>query len=543
MGTDALSRRHILQRSAGAGGVLALGPLLTGVGTGATGTAEAAEPPGVTGATDVYGRIGVRPVINARGTFTILSGSLMLPEVREAIDAAARHYVHLDELADAVGERLGELTGAGFGLVSSGCAAGLTHATAACVAGGNPDLHVRLPDLTGFARTEAIIPKHSRNVYEAAVSAVGLKVVEVSDRAELEEALGPRTALIYVMAGPRVDESELDTRALARAAKPHGVPVLVDAAAEILTVPNVHLERGADLVAYSGGKCIRGPQTAGLLLGREDLVRAAWVHSAPHHGFARGFKVGKEEAVGMLTAVEMWLRRDHDAEYARWTSWLRSIARRVRAVEGVTTETVKPEGLSNRTPSLKVLWDGKKLGVSGKTVTDTLFEGPDGAPRIALNEAADEKTGRTGVLITPYMLQPGDEKTLARHLVALLKDPPPAPAEPRPPSVDVSGTWKLTIRYAAGSSHAHRLKLTQRGAEVTGSHTGEFVTREATGGVSGATLTLRSVLGEEHGDSLDFTFTGTVEDGAMSGDLSMGEYLTASWKARRQSASATQEDK
>ncbi|MFG3254734.1 aminotransferase class V-fold PLP-dependent enzyme [Streptomyces sp. NPDC048172] len=549
MGTDALSRRHILQRSAGAGGVLALGPLLAGLSTGATGAAEAAEPPGGTGGNDVYGRIGVRPVINARGTFTILSGSLMLPQVREAIDAAARHYVHLDELADAVGERLAALTGAEFGLVSSGCAAGLTHATAACVAGGNPDLHIRIPDLTGFDRTEVIIPRHSRNVYEAAVSAVGLKVVEVSGRAELERALGPRTALIYVMAGPRVDESELDTKVLARAAKPHGVPVLVDAAAEILTIPNVHLENGADLVAYSGGKCIRGPQSAGLLLGREDLVRAAWVHSAPHHGFARGFKVGKEEAVGMLAAVEMWVRRDHEAEYARWTSWLRSLARTVRAVEGVSTETVKPEGLSNRTPSLKILWDGKKLGVSGKTVMDTLFEGGEGgeggrgAPRIALNEAGDEKNGRTGVLVTPYMLQPGDTKTIGRHLVALLRDPPPPPEEPRPPTADVSGTWKLTIRYAAGSSRAHRLTLRQKGGEVTGSHTGEFVTREATGSVSGDTLTLRSVLGEEHGDSLDFTFTGTVEDGALSGDLSMGEYLTASWQARRQSASATQEDK
>ena len=227
----------------------------------------------------------MRPLINARGTFTIISGSTMLPEVRAAMDAAAKKYVHLDELAEAVGARLAALTGAEWGLVTNGCSAGLTLASSACVrAGGNPDLHVRLPNLTGFPKNEAIIPTHSRNVYDAAIRSVGLRVVEVSTLAELEAALGPRTALIYIMAGPRVDESPLSLKAMAPLAKAKGVPIVVDAAAEILTIPNVHLQNGATLVAYSGGKCLRGPQTGGLLLGRKDLVRAAWVHSAPHHG-------------------------------------------------------------------------------------------------------------------------------------------------------------------------------------------------------------------------------------------------------------------
>ena len=270
----------------------------------------------------------MRPLINARGTFTIISGSTMLPEVRAAMDAAAQKYVHLDELTDAVGARLAALTGAEWGLVTNGCSAGLTLATAACVAGGNPDLHVRLPDLTGFAKDEAVIPTHSRNVYDAAIRAVGLRVVEVATLEEFEAALGPRTALVYIMAGPRVDESPLNVKAIAPIAKAKGVPILVDAAAEILTVPNVHLQNGATLVGYSGGKCLRGPQTGGLLLGRKDLVRAAWVHSAPHHGFARALKVGKEDAIGMLMAVEMWVKRDHDAEWKRWTSWLDHIAQR-----------------------------------------------------------------------------------------------------------------------------------------------------------------------------------------------------------------------
>src|SRR5436309_5315083 len=177
---------------------------------------------------DIYQSIGVRPLINARGTFTIISGSLMLPEVRAAMDAAAQHHVHLDELMEAIGARLAELTKAEWGMVSSGCAAALTHATAACVAGGNPDLHVRIPNLTGFAKDEVIIPKHSRNVYDAAVRAVGVRVIEVATPAELEAALGPRTALVYILAGPEADESPLSLKAIAPAAQAKRVPILVD---------------------------------------------------------------------------------------------------------------------------------------------------------------------------------------------------------------------------------------------------------------------------------------------------------------------------
>ena len=139
-------------------------------------------------------------------------------------------------------------------------------------------------------------------------------------------------------------------------------------------MPNVHLEAGATLVAYSGGKCLRGPQTAGLLLGRKDLVRAAWVHSAPHHGFARALKVGKEEAMGMLTAVEMWTKRDHAAEWAQWTSWLEVIARRVSSPRGREDGGGAARGLSNKTPSLQVLWDPERFGITGAAVARHLFD-------------------------------------------------------------------------------------------------------------------------------------------------------------------------
>ena len=208
-----LSRRELFRRSA----LLTLPALFRGNTASAAAAAEApAAADGLRVGQDIYQSIGVRPVINARGTFTIISGSRMLPEVREAMDAAAQHHVHLDELMAAIGARLAELTKAEWGMVSSGCSAALTHATAACVAGGNPDLHVRIPNLDGFPKDEVIIPRHSRNVYDAAVRAVGVRVIEVGTAEELEAAFGPRTAMIYILAGPQADKGPLSTQAIAR---------------------------------------------------------------------------------------------------------------------------------------------------------------------------------------------------------------------------------------------------------------------------------------------------------------------------------------
>ena len=457
----------------------------------------------------------------------------MLPEVREAMAAASQHYVHLDELAEAVGARLAELTKAEWGLVTVGCAAALTHATAACVAGGNPDLHVRIPNLAGFPRDEVVIPKHSRNVYDAALRAVGVRVIEVTTPAELEAALGPRTALVYILAGPEADESPLNTKVIASTAQARNVPVLVDAAAEILTVPNVHLQNGATLVAYSGGKCLRGPQAAGLLLGRKDLVKAAWVHSAPHHGYSRSMKVGKEEAIGMLMAVEMWMKRDHDAEWKRWTSWLDSVARRVSTIDGVTTNVVQPRGLSNRMPSLRVLWDRKRFGLAGEAVVQTLF---DTDPRVGVFPArGDSEPALTGVSVHPYMMAPGDEKVVGDRLYAILAAAqgkpaadPPAPA----PAADLTGQWDVHIEYAAGASN-HGLFLRQRGSDLDGAHRGDFVSRDLTGTIEGDTVKIRSNYGESHGDALNYSFSGKVTGDQMAGTLELGEYLGARWTARR----------
>jgi seryl-tRNA(Sec) selenium transferase len=532
MGDRGMTRREMVRRTIGAGTALAA-PGLLGSSTSVGAAAHVADTTSSTGlrvGSDLYQSIGVRPLINARGTYTIISGSLMLPEVREAMAEASKHYVHLDELTEAVGARLAALTGAEWGLVSSGCAAALTHATAACVAGGNPDLHVRIPNLTGFQRDEVIIPKHSRNVYDAALRAVGVRVAEVSTMAELDAAFGPRTALVYILAGPNADASPISLEAIAPHAKERGVPILVDAAAEILTIPNVHLQKGATLVAYSGGKCLRGPQAAGLLLGRKDLVRAAWVHSAPHHGFARGKKVGKEEAIAMLMAVEMWVKRDHEGEWARWSGWLDTIAQRVKGIDGIQTSVVQPEGLSNKTPSLRVLWDRKQLGASGEAVARTLL---DGEPRIALFPARADDPAMTGVSITPYMLVPGDEKIIADRLHRVLSSPPKdTMSAPAAPSTDIGGRWDVRIDYAASQSH-HTLQLLQRGNDVTGTHQGDFVSRDIAGTIDGSTVKLHSAYDEEHGDALHFSFTGTVTGDEIAGTLDMGEYLSANWTAKR----------
>jgi L-seryl-tRNA(Ser) seleniumtransferase len=531
-----ISRRELIRRGGILGSLLALPALLRGAPPQGA-AAPAAASAGLRAGPDIYRSIGVRPLINARGTFTIVSGSTMLPEVRAAMDLAARQYVHLDELTDAIGARLAVLTGAEWGLVTNGCAAGLTLATAACVAGGNPDLHVRLPNLSGFAKDEVVIPTHSRNVYDAALRAVGVRVAEAATLAEFEAALGPRTAMIYIMASPRADESPLSLKAIAPIAQAKGVPILVDAAAEILTVPNVHLQNGATLVGYSGGKCLRGPQTAGLLLGRKDLVRAAWVHSAPHHGFARALKVGKEDAIGMLMAVEMWVTRDHDAEWKRWTSWLDHIAQRVSKIEGVTTSIVQPNGLSNRTPSLRIMWEPQRFGITGEGAVRALFEGE---PRITLAAAGGGRGGQaaqsmqTGVSVTPYMMAAGEEKIVADRIHALLSKSS-APGE-RPPAnapvTDLSGPWTVQIQFAAGTS-THTLHLTQKGTDLGGFHQGEFMTRDVTGTIDGENVRIRSAYGEQHGDSVNFTFTGKVTGDQMIGALDMGEYLGAGWTATR----------
>jgi L-seryl-tRNA(Ser) seleniumtransferase len=436
----------------------------------------------------------------------------------------------MDELMDGVGKRLAEVTGAEWGIVTAGCCAAITNFTAATIAGSNPERMQRLPDLTGL-KNEVIIPEYSRNVYDHAARMVGAKIITVKTPAELESAFNDRTAMVYILAGPG-DEGPLGTQAVSAVAKRHNVPVLVDAAAEILTIPNVHLQRGATAVCYSGGKCIRGPQAAGLLLGDKNLLEAAWANSAPHHAFGRSLKVGKEEIMGMLAAVEMWPKRDHKAEWAKWDSWLDTIATRVKKIDGITTDVRQPEGLSNRSPQLRIMWDGAKLGITGQEVTKLLL---DGEPRVVLAGGMGMRPDRmqSSVSITPYMMMPGDDKIVADRLYAALSKPPKFenPVVPSGAPAEVAGQWDVTIEYGRGSA-VHTVVLEQDGTKLTGTHRGEYVQGNVTGAVAADTVHFRSSQRIE-GTRLSYDFTGTAANGGMSGDVNLGEYGHARWSAKK----------
>ena len=257
---------------------------------------------------------------------------------------------------EAVARRLAELTRAEWALVSSGCAAGMAHTTAACVTGGNPDLHVRIPDLSGFAKDEVVIPKASRNEYDQAIRSVGVRIVEVGDAAEYEAALGPKVAMVYIMTGNRMESGPLNYDAVYSVAKKKNIPVFTDAAAEMLPSP-ISISSAAPRSWAIAAEVYARSTVPGLILGRKDLLQAAWVSSAPHHGHGRTMKIGKEEILGLLAAVEMWMQRDHKKEDETWTAWMQTIADRVTTIDGVAATVRQPRGLNNHSPGLSINWD------------------------------------------------------------------------------------------------------------------------------------------------------------------------------------------
>ena len=519
------TRRQLLQR----GGALAAAWMLPSRILGAAAAPHARRP-----APDgsIYEAIGVRPLINARGTVTIVGATRVLPEVKEAMERASREYVQLDELMDGVSRRLAELTGAEWGVVTSGASAAITVAAAACIAGGDPDKLAQLPDLRGL-KDEVIMPRYSRTAYDHAAKAAGVRLVEVNSREELEAALGPRTAMVMVLAGRGSQEGPLSLKVIASLAAPRAVPVLVDAAADELVVPNPHLTDGADMVVYSGGKCLRGPQCAGLLIGRRDLVQAAWINSAPHHGFGRGFKVGREEIMGMLAAVDAWRHsRNHAEERRTWTSWLEHIADRVTEVPGVTAEIVQPQGLSNRTPSLRVQWDPARIPLNGTDVEQLLW---DGEPRIAIGGAGSflpfPPSTEPIIRITPYQLEAGEERLIAERVHAIMASPPRKAARTDPPAADVSGQWEVDVTFVSGTAR-HTFALEQKAHELVGTHYASFASRDFAGTLHGRDILLRSSYTLQ-GVRLNYTFTGVVSGTTMEGSVLLGEYGTAHWKAQR----------
>jgi D-glucosaminate-6-phosphate ammonia-lyase len=479
----------------------------------------------------LYESLGVRPFINARGTFTILTGSQSLPEVKEAMVEASRHFVHLDELMDAVGARIAELTKAEWGIVTAGCAAAISHATAACIAGTDPEKMQRLPNLTGL-KSEVVMPRYARNVYDHAARMTGAHIVNVDTEEQLKAALGPKAAMVLIMSCPAAEQGPLSIENTSRIARAAKVPVLVDAAAEELMVPNIHLAHGATMVAYSGGKCLRGPQAAGLLLGPKDLLQAAWLNSAPHHAFGRSMKGGKEEIIGMLAALEAWFRRDHAAEWREWNSWLAAIQEQVCRVPGVSATVIQPEDLSNHAPQLRLTWDSTKLGITGAEAKAVL---ENGTPRIMLAGGSGDRRGNTesSLEIMPYMMNPGEHKIVAQAVYAVLSHPPKidVPAVPGGEPSRVAGTWQVLLTFSLGQA-AHQFTLQQDGGKLSGRHHTEMLEDDLRGRVDGNQVEFRSAHPYE-GTVLEYAFSGTVQGETMNGTVHLGEYGNAHWEARR----------
>jgi uncharacterized pyridoxal phosphate-dependent enzyme len=524
----AVSRREIFRLgSAAALGLLPFEP------------AHLETPLGGIGRTDIYSYLGVLPIINCDHVKTILGGSLALPEVLQAMESASHHFVHLDELMEAVGERLAALTQSEWCIVTSGCAAAITHATAACIAGGDPEKLRRLPNLTGL-KNEVIIPRYSRNLYDQAVRMLGVRVIEVATMEELQAAFNSRTALVYVLGindagvgwlGDKIPApfSGLGVRVVSEIARSRGVPLFVDAAAEDLTVPNAYLQRGATLVGYSGGKVLRGPQCCGLLMGREDLVRAAWINAAPHHSYGRPMKVGKEEIAGMLAAVEMWFKRDHAAEWKVWQSWLDFIAKSVTRVVGVSAKMIEGPARSLNCPTLMLNWDGRKIGISAEEVKKLLERG---TPRIFLGESTGDSLdpSPSSITIRSLNMKPGEEQVVAERLYEILARPPGPQDHVRlAASANVSGKWNVHIQFVSGSAEHHFL-LQQQEAVLTGTHTGDLLTGDLSGQVIGDQISVKSAQKYE-GNWLRYQFTGTVDGGAMKGTVDLGQYGQANWRA------------
>ena len=469
----------------------------------------------------IYERIGVRPVVNCKGTFTIISGSQTLPQVKAAMDEASRHYVHLDELMDGVGRRLAELTKAEWGIVTAGCAAALTHATAACIAGSNPEKMQRLPKLQGL-KNEVIMPRQSRNVYDHAIRMTGVTMITPESREEFMAAFGPHTAMVAIL-GEAAHSHPMKVEEMAAAAHQHGIPVIVDAAAERLTIPNVYLGKGVDMVAYSGGKCLRGPQCAGLLLGNKNLLQAAWINSAPHHAFGRSLKVGKEEIMGMLAAVEAWTTRDHDAEWKQWEGWLATIRNSATKVASVRTEVLQPRGPSNYAPELRISWDAGKVGIGGTDAAEALLAG---SPRIVITG------GQNSLTVMPYMMMPGDDAIAAKRIYEVLSNPPrkekPAVG---PATGSIAGEWDVAMHYLRGEA-MHTLFLEEKGESVVGQHRGEFLAGDVRGTRTGDRVSLRSSHRFE-GTSVTYHFEGKIAGGEIKGTADLAEYGKAEFVARR----------
>ena len=389
------TRRNVLQSAS----LLGLGPF--------SNLGLAAKAP-----TDVYRQLGIQPVINCRGTHTVLGASKIWPEIHDAMAEASRHYVVLDELHDKIAARLADLMGCEDAMVTTGTAGAITLGTAACLTGMDSAKVRQLPDLTGM-KSEAIIQKIHRNGYDHAVRNAGLKIIEVEGMDQLRNAASERTAMMYYLGGESGDAdwttdpiSLQDCLELSRKA---GFPVLVDAANMLPPWDNIHKLSAlkTDLICLSGGKHMRGPQCSGILAGRKDLVRAARLNSSPHpDSLGRPLKVGREEMVGIWLAAEKYSRLDFAALDRQNENQANYLASELQKIPGMQVSHA-PHDRTRRVHRIRAEWDEKALGISPDQCEKQLLEGD---PRIAVLRS------KRAIMFVMFMNDPGDEKLVARRM-------------------------------------------------------------------------------------------------------------------------------
>jgi uncharacterized pyridoxal phosphate-dependent enzyme len=377
--------------------------------------AGAAKISGFGASGNVYEELGVTTVINGQGTMTVLGGSLARSEVEAVMALAGQHFCSIPDLEVAAGKRIAEMLKLPEGytaLVTSGAAAAMQSGLAGILTGDNPKFIEQLPDLTGM-KSEVIIQKSHRNPFDHQLRATGVKLVVIETTDELRKAVNPQTAMLHFTNFANAS-GQIKVDEWAKLGKELNIPTFIDAAAD--TPPVSHLwdyaNMGYDLSAFSGGKAIRGPQCAGLLIGRKDLVANALLNNSPHEDtLGRCAKVGKEEIIGMVKALELYLKEDHEALNKEWQRRLESISAQITRIPGVTTTYSVPD-VANHVPHMDIIWDPSHISLDPRDASKALR---GGKPSIVL------ESNPNGLAMNSFMLQPGEEKIIADHLVQLFR--------------------------------------------------------------------------------------------------------------------------
>src|SRR5438552_9129948 len=359
----------------------------------------------------LYAGLGIKPVINGVGVVTVLGGSIMPPEVTRAMEEASRYFIPLPELEKKVGARIAELLRAPAAMVTCGAASAIAVGAAACLSQGDPAKLRQLPNRDGI-RFEVIQQKSHRSGYEHQMELCGAKIVTVETRQELDAAINERTGMMFFLNKGEPD-GKIKSDEFVKIGKQRGVPTMNDAASDATPKENLwkYTKLGFDLVIFSGGKALRGPQSSGLLLGRKDLIEAALPAMSPFGGIGRGMKVGKEELCGLLAAVELYLKVDHEAEFRELDARVASIRGALKGIAGVQTDRHIPV-IANEVPHVTVQWDESSKGMSSQQVIERLLAGD---PPIHV-----QRPGKGQLLISVWMMRGDEHKIVGRRLREIL---------------------------------------------------------------------------------------------------------------------------